>query len=55
MSGQLHATSVSSPGEDPSVLIVEEVGDPQNQFGCGGEEKNPVCAGNRTLVVQPVA
>jgi hypothetical protein len=49
---QIHATAALPP-----VTTAQEAGGPHSPSGCGGAKKDPfrALAGNRTLVVQPIA
>jgi len=54
MSGQLHVPAAVLLVNNPRYSL-DGLGEPQNRSGRGGEERNSAPAGNRTLVVQPVA
>jgi hypothetical protein len=41
VSGQRHALAALPLGKELPAPMDRKLGEPQSQFGCGGEEKNP--------------
>jgi hypothetical protein len=54
-SSQAHAPAALPLRKDPAYTLDRRLGGSQSRSGSDGEEKISDPAGNRTLVVQPVA
>jgi len=55
VSGQLHASVALPSGKEPLILIEKGAGWGPGPVWMRWRRKSPAYAGNRTLVIQPVA